>query len=253
LINYLAVSLCKPHVEKRFICNVCSEAFHLKWRFNKHQEVHTNPNIKFCYYFNNMQKCPFKELGCMFKHEMAPTCKYDITCNRKKCQFQHKKLDKKNKQDPIKCSYCIEEIISNNDMTKHYEERHQMKCEQCEKVFTSDKEQGLHLKSDHAIEDGKNSYPCEKCNFVFKNSEKFHIHLSGLQHNRVEKHDDSDSEYEDDSDDEEYVDSCSFCGKVLRSYEETDDHQSNYIRCEKCNVCFHNEFQWEEHVKCDIF
>ena len=189
----------------------------------------------------------------MFKHEMAPSCKYDITCNRKKCQFQHKQLQKTNKPIPIKCSYCGEEMISNADMKKHYEKHHQIKYENCEDVFTSEKEHELHLKSDHAIKDSKKTYPCEKCNFVFKSIEKFDIHLSGLQHNRVEKHDDSYSEYEDDSDDEEYVDSCSFCKTVLRSYEETDDHQSNYIRCEKCNVCFHNEFQCDDHVKCDIF
>ena len=165
-------------------------------------------------------------------------------------QFQHQKLDK---QFPVKCIDCGENMISNNGKTEHYGKSHQIKCEKCEKILTSEKEQELPLKSNHAIEDGEKKYPCEKCNFVFKSSEKFQTHLSGLQHNRLEKHDDSDSEYEDDSDDEDYVDNCSFCGKVLRSYEETDDHQSNYIRCEKCNVCFHNEFQWDDHVKCDIF
>jgi uncharacterized C2H2 Zn-finger protein len=71
-------------------------------------------------------------------------------CSQKKCQFQPKKMDKKNNQVPTKCSYCDEEMISNNDMTKHYEKSHKIKCKQCEKVFTSEKEQELHWKSNHA-------------------------------------------------------------------------------------------------------
>ena len=241
----------KSHVEKQFTCDVCSQAFHLKWRFNKHQEMHKNSSIKFCHYFNNKQECPFQELGCMFKHEMAPNCRYDIACNRQKCQFQHKKSEIKNNQMPIECPHCNEEINSNDEMTKHIENNHCLECGKCADVFLSENTLELHIKTNHAIINHQKTYPCEKCNFVFKSSERFDKHISGLQHNKVEKHDDSD--YEDDSDDEEYVDSCSFCKAVLQSYGETDDHQSNYIRCEKCNVCFHNEFQWEDHVKCDIF
>ena len=145
----------------------------------------------------------------------------------------------------------IDLVIMSSDMTKHIENNHCLECGKCADVFLSENTLELHIKTNHAIINHQKTYPCEKCNFVFKSSERFDKHISGLQHNKVEKHDDSD--YEDDSDDEEYVDSCSFCKAVLRSYEETDDHQSNYIRCEKCNVCFHNEFQWEDHVKCDIF
>jgi transcription elongation factor Elf1 len=56
---------------------------------------------------------------------------------------------------PIKCSYCGEEMISNADMKKHYEKHQQIKCENCENVFTSEKEHELHLKLDHAIKDSK--------------------------------------------------------------------------------------------------
>ena len=58
------------------------------------------------------------------------------------------------------------------------------------------------------------------------------------------------SEESDDNDDE-YLDACNLCGIILYSYEELDDHQSNYLRCENCSVCFHNEFQWNRHDNCD--
>ena len=58
-------------------------------------------------------------------------------------------------------------MISNADLTKHYEKNHQIKCE---KVFTSEKEQKFQLKSDHTIKVARK-----------------HIHLSGMQHNKVEK------------------------------------------------------------------
>ena len=93
----------------------------------------------------------------------------------------------------------------------------------------------------------------KSANLFFDTNEKFNVLLSGLQHNRIEKQNDSEYLDSDSEDDDEYTDNCRQCGVVLKSYEETDDHQSNYIQCEKCNVCFHNKFQWEDHVKCDIF
>ena len=45
-----------------------------------------------------------------------------------------------------------------------------------------------------------------------------------------------ESEYEDDSgDDEVYLDECGYCDIVSTSYEATIDHQSNYLRCKNVN------------------
>ena len=109
------------------------------------------------------------------------------------------------------------------------------------------------MKSDHLVKEGtSNSFPCEKCNFVFETIKKFILHLSGMQHNAVKKIE--ESEYEDDdsnSDDEEYIDNCNYCKIELNSYEATIEHQSDYLRCEQCEVCFHNEFQWDDHEECE--
>ena len=76
----------KTQVEKRFKCKVCSPEFHLKWRLRKHQEIHGNDKVR----FNTMKVCPYEELGCMFKHETASSCKFRDNCKRKLCKFKHK-------------------------------------------------------------------------------------------------------------------------------------------------------------------
>ena len=63
----------------------------------KHSVVHKNhENIRRCHYFNNRKNCPFEELGCMFKHEYAPKCRYKDRCKIKYCQFQHEVKEKAN-------------------------------------------------------------------------------------------------------------------------------------------------------------
>ena len=73
------------HLEKKYKCEICDQKFHLKWRLIKHEERHKNVDSKFCHYFNNSKICPFQELGCMFRHESSPHCKYMSYCNKKRC------------------------------------------------------------------------------------------------------------------------------------------------------------------------
>ena len=79
--------------EKKFKCNKCEMSFVLNWRLQKHIDIHEEKkmeNRKFCHYFNNEKECPFATLGCMFKHENAPHCKYSEKCLKTSCQFKHK-------------------------------------------------------------------------------------------------------------------------------------------------------------------
>ena len=128
------------------------------------------------------------------------------------------------------------------------------KCSCIDKVFHSQENLNLHMDNLHAqMNEETLSYLCEKCNFIYKTKERFTVHLSGMQHNRVEKETEYDDVDSDSDDEEEYLVECNHCKTVLKSYDETDDHHSNYLRCEKCKVCFHNEFQWDEHEECDIW
>ena len=120
----------KEHIEKQFKCEKCNQEFHLKWRFNKHQEGHENTNVKYCHYFNNKKECPFQELGCMYKHSAAPVCKYKSSCNRKLCQFTHKIAENSGIiQTPsiiYACSKCDAKLRSVEQLEAHIEQNHQM-------------------------------------------------------------------------------------------------------------------------------
>ena len=41
---------------------------YLKWRLQKHVEMHTK-EVKACKYFVGKQNCPFEKIGCMFSYE----------------------------------------------------------------------------------------------------------------------------------------------------------------------------------------
>ena len=52
-------------------CEKCDKTFALAWRFKKHQDIHTNKNIRKCHYYNNQKCCPFEVIGCMFDHSLS--------------------------------------------------------------------------------------------------------------------------------------------------------------------------------------
>ena len=74
-----------------FKCHQCDKNFVVEWRMKKHLEMH-NRNTKFCHFYNNDKNCTYEKVGCKFRHEDSPKCKYDDKCNRKLCQFQHNKM-----------------------------------------------------------------------------------------------------------------------------------------------------------------
>ena len=71
----LEVHLKEKHNEiEMFNCEKCEKKFVLKWRLTKHQEIHYNPKVIKCHYFNNNKCCPFEEIGCMFEHMLIQVC-----------------------------------------------------------------------------------------------------------------------------------------------------------------------------------
>ena len=122
--NELEVHLKAEHKEvKKFQCEKCNMTFVLKWRLEKHSNMHReNANsLKYCHYFNNRITCRYSDLGCMFRHEESPLWHFKDKCSKKLCQFPHlqqggKKLNA---------------------------------CEKCEKVFDSDECLKSHIKEFH--------------------------------------------------------------------------------------------------------
>ena len=55
-------------ITKEFNCAQCKKVFVTKWRLKKHVTMHSNANIKECYYYTSRTHCPFEKLGCKFGH-----------------------------------------------------------------------------------------------------------------------------------------------------------------------------------------
>ena len=53
-------------------------------------KIHENAKIQYCHFFNNALPCPYEEIGCMFRHAEAPSCRYQTCCTRKLCPYKHK-------------------------------------------------------------------------------------------------------------------------------------------------------------------
>ena len=146
--------------EKTFDCDFCDGSFYTKWRLEKHVKTHDEPNVKFCHYFNNFKKCPFKELGCKFRHAESQQCKFQTNCTNRLCQYRHQtdhsickelnwqgkscefktKFDVRMKNhmlgdhgigDNFKCDYCEFEVGDKGLLKNHIEKDHQEKYETC--------------------------------------------------------------------------------------------------------------------------
>ena len=51
-------------------------------------DMSTRPKTVFCHAYNNYGYCKFYK-ACCYKHEDAPTCKFDMLCTRTKCGYYH--------------------------------------------------------------------------------------------------------------------------------------------------------------------
>ena len=47
-------------ITKEFNCAQCKNVFVTKWRLKKHVTMHSNANIKECYYYTSRTHCPFE-------------------------------------------------------------------------------------------------------------------------------------------------------------------------------------------------
>ena len=93
-------------------------------------------------------------------------------------------------------------------------------------------------------------FPCEKCNFNFDSKLAFDDHLKGIQHN-IPVRQELEYSFSDEEDDVDFREKCSLCKIIFTTFDSLDDHQSNYIRCETCAVCYHNEFEFRKHENCE--
>ena len=110
------VERCHDSVEK-FECDQCGKIFVLNWRLKKHQDIHTNQNVRKCHYFNNLKYCPFEFIGCMFDHSLSGKCIYGNKCTIKLCAFQHEKhVEAENEEENVEVSNKASEKFSDGDV-----------------------------------------------------------------------------------------------------------------------------------------
>ena len=149
--------LAKEHdKEKTFDCETCDESFFTKWRLKKHERSHDEPNIKFCHYYNNFKKCPYKEIGCKFRHVESEQCKYQKECKNRLCQFRHQRDSTTWKCKEINwegksCQFkTMIELRMKNHMLGGHGIGNSFQCDHCE---YQDCDRGLlrkHVEKDHA-------------------------------------------------------------------------------------------------------
>ena len=102
---------------KKYSCSQCAKTFCMEWRLRKHTSLHDNIYRKKCHFYNNDKKCPYEEIGCMYKHELAGKCDLGLKCKRKLCQFQHTYCGNETSEKE-----CLEELVQPN-------------CSMCDKEF----------------------------------------------------------------------------------------------------------------------
>ena len=146
----LEIHIKASHKEiKEYDCDKCDQKFVLKWRLLKHASIHSNNiTVKKCHYFNNNKACPYEEVGCMFAHIKADTCKFGKSCSNNLCSYQH---SSKEEETVFKCQQCEQVYKSHKDLINHVESIHverekiqrdhlfPLKCPNCPKwIYTDD-------------------------------------------------------------------------------------------------------------------
>ena len=123
---------------KNFACEECEKQFHLHWRLQKHVLIHSpDSEAHFCQYFNNNKKCPFQNVGCMFKHEKSGKCRF-LNCTWKLCEFEHCEVQNN--------------LNSDIETVEDPSEEDQVRCKYCSCTFLNEEELNYHVTTDHPLE-----------------------------------------------------------------------------------------------------
>ena len=173
-----------------YSCNKCDKTFVLKWRLEKHKKGHMGKIC--CHYYNNMKKCPFEKIGCMFLHSESENCKFQNKCRKKMCQYKHLGIK------PTEETIDDNKSENVNDMTDYTTEKEKTINDETENDTTENKqsvndknenEEILHVgknrtNTDHE-ENDKDKFDCFKCDRKFRNRDNlithFKTHMTGFQ------------------------------------------------------------------------
>ena len=148
-INWKLEKYLKTHsTSTSFKCNECNKTFYLKWRLKHHIKGQEEYFVKFCSYFNNHKECPYQDVGCMFRHEDSPHCRYQEKCTSKLCQFKHS-LKNDNK---FKCNTCNKTFQSSAEIENHNKSKH-----------SSDQKENINNEGDESEPEAENEEAVPTC------------------------------------------------------------------------------------------
>ena len=125
---------------EKFLCEQCDKDFVLKWRLEKHVQIHTQKFVQYCHYYNNDKFCPFEELGCKFLHTIAQKCRLGHKCKIRLCPRRHSESDTETDRDT--------KHVGDNDETED-------KMDECISFVTSTPQ--------------KNEFECGECENMTQN------------------------------------------------------------------------------------
>ena len=202
----------ETHSEKaeKLKCDKCDQQFFIKWRLRKHMEVHEK-DVKFCHYYNNEKRCPFKEFGCRYKHENSPECYFKDRCKNKLCQYRHKldqnKDSRVNILEPAEThSDVLHDTDSNTNETDTEQFRYDSGNILCEHYCTNwelsgpgyhmdtqvefNELRGVNVKNiseeyDDNMEDFIKTYPCNVCEYKCNDLDELTDHIR-KKHSNIE-------------------------------------------------------------------
>ena len=116
--------------------------FYLKWRLQKHMDVHSeNSPAKHCHYYNNSKVCPYEHIGCMFRYEKAGKCK-NHACKFDLCQFEHV-------VDAVEDIANVESDDEDLHDVENTDNLGENDCHLCNEVFTNVDALCEHFKTNH--------------------------------------------------------------------------------------------------------
>ena len=100
----------------------CVEKIVTSWRLRKHMRIHSQLFTRTCKYFKANVICPFKDLGCKFKHEV------DI-----KATFEEKGDTSKGISDKDKCQSLENSSLVKNGYSSSFQTStpKSINCEEC--------------------------------------------------------------------------------------------------------------------------
>ena len=197
------------HDVETFKCEKCEKIFYLKWRMEKHMNIHSFENIKYCHCFNNSKQCPFEEVGCMFKHERSRNCRFKKNCRNKLCQFQHVVTDE---------TTDTEDDQINTDDNLHTNNSEKDSCEDQENLHNVSIDD--HSESETEEED----LECDECGKISENFDAYIEHRGKG----------------------DCVFWCNYCDKFFRQEVDLQKHIEKH--CKKCSKTFPTKNAVNKHM-----